>query len=237
MTEEKETQGAGQRQQIRFTPGQAKTIASSLTVLAASVVIAFCGVFVWLIALFFNTFSGVLMPLLVAAVLTLLLKPFYNWLHDKRGLKPALAVAVIMLSFILPLLVLLGFSGFIIFSQAAALVENIPGWYQKIATSGGEYFPQIQSLWNEYAIGARLTDFLQTHTAEIATRFQDILSSTVQAGLNASSWLGSLFGWIMVPVYLAFFLTLPPFKPEDMESGLPFLKSATRKDVVSLLSS
>jgi predicted PurR-regulated permease PerM len=236
VADEKDSKASQERQQIRFTPGQAKTIASSLTVLAASVVIAFCGVFVWLIAQFFTAFSGVIMPLLVAAVLTLLLKPFYNWLHEKRSLKPALAVAVIMFSFFLPLLVILGFSGFIIFSQGASLIENIPGWYEKIAKSGSEYFPQVQSIWNEYAIGNRLTEFLQTHTAEIAARLQNIVTSTIEAGLDASSWLGSLFGWIMVPVYLAFFLTLPPFKPTDLESGLPFLKSETRKNVVYLLA-
>jgi len=227
-------QGEGGWKQIRFTSGQAKTISASLTVLAASVVLAFCGLFVWLLVQFFNVFSGVFMPLLVAAVLTLLLKPFYNWLHDKRGLKPALSVTVIMLSIMLPLLVILSVSGFVIVSQVVDLIENVPGWYQTIMASGAEHFPQIKAVWVEYEIGTRLTEFFQTHTAEIATRLENLLGTTVQAGIDASSWFGSLLGWLMVPVYLAFFLTFPPFKLGELESVLPFLKPETRKDVVYL---
>lgn len=236
MPDENTPLSDGSGPNIRFTPSQAKTIATSVTVLAASIVIAFCGVFLWLLAQFFLYFSGVLAPLLVAAVLTLLLKPFYNWLHHRRGLKPALSVAVIMLSVLVPLLVVLGFSTFIIISQVASLIENIPGWYEKIVASGSAFFPQIQNLWHEYAIGSRLTEFAQSHAAEIAGRLQTMIGSTVKAGLDASSWLGGLFGWLMVPVYLAFFLTLPPVRVKHMESGLPFLKPETRKDVIFLFT-
>lgn len=226
----------GGGQPIRFSPGQAKTIAASLTVLAASVVIAFCGFFIWLLAQFYLVFSQVLTPLVVAAVLTLLLKPYYNWLHERRRLNPALSVAIIMVSVLVPLLLVVGFSAFIVVSQVAALVENIPGWYEQIMESGSAYFPQIQSLWNEYAIGSRLTEFTQTHAAEIAERLQTVIGSTLQAGLNASTWLGGLLGWLMVPVYLSFFLTLPPVQAGRLESGLPFLKAGTRQDVIYLFT-
>ncbi len=236
MEESQKSNGSEQRREIRFTDVQARTITAALTILAASIVIGFGGFFLWLLARFFTEFSGVLVPLLVAAVLTLLLKPFYNWLHQKRGFRPALAVAVIMISVFLPLLLLLGVSGFIIFKQGASLIENIPGWYEKILASGGEFFPIAQDLWDEYEIGVRLTEFMETNTSEIAVRVQNVISSTIQAGLNASSWLGNLLGWLMVPVYLAFFLSLPPFKPAELEEGLPFLKSETRKNLIYLLT-
>lgn len=236
MEEGHQSNVPGKWREIRFSDLQARTITAALTVLATSVVIAFTGGFLWLGARFFTEFSGVLLPLLVAAVLTLLLKPFYNWLHQRWKLRPALAVAVIMISVFLPLLLFIGVSGFIIFKQGAALIENIPGWYEKILALGGEYFPVAQDLWLEYEIGTRLTEFMETNTSEIAVRVQNIIGSTIQAGLDASSWLGNLLGWLMVPVYLAFFLSLPPFKPADLEEGLPFLKAETRKNLIYLLT-
>ncbi len=236
MEDDKTSEQKQELRHIRFSSSQIKVITSSLTILAASVVVAFGFGLIWLIFQFCSYFSSVLIPIAVAAVLTLLLKPYYGWLHIKRGLKPALAVAVIMSSFFLPLLIVIGLSGFVIFSQMAELIEKVPVWYQKIAASGGEVFPQIQSLWNEYEIGTRLTEFTQAHTAEIVNRLQNLIGSMFEAGLNASSWLGELLGWLMVPIYLIFFLTLPPFKTQDLESGLPFLKSGTRKDVVYLFT-
>lgn len=223
-------------QQIRFSSGQAKTIASSLTILAASVIIAFCGVLIWGIAVFCSAFSGVLMLIVVAAVLTLLLKPYYNWLHDTRKLKPVLSVVIIVLSFILPILIILGFAGVVVFNQIVELIEQIPGWYEKIAAVGVNYFPQAQNLWYEYEIGNRLTEFMETNSAEIVARVQAIAGSTFKAGVSASSWVGGLLGWLMVPVYLVFFLTLPAFRGSDLESGLPFLKPETRKNAVFLFT-
>ncbi|MEM1157525.1 MAG: AI-2E family transporter [Verrucomicrobiota bacterium] len=233
--EDSQQSGSG-LQQIRFTPGQAKTIASSLTLLATSVVLAFCAVVLWVIVVFCSAFSGVLMPIVVAAVLTLLLKPFYNWLHEKRKLKPFWAVAVIVLSIVLPLLFIMGFAGFVIFTQLVELIEKVPGWYQKLVAVGVNYFPQVQSLWYEYEVGPRLTDFMETNTAEIIARVQAIAGSTFKAGVSATSWVGGLLGWLMVPIYLVFFLTLPTFKASDLESGLPFFKPQTRKNVVYLFT-
>ena len=57
----------------------------------------------------------------------------------------------------------------------------------------------------------------------------------VTAGASLVSGAVSLFGWAMMPVYLAFFLLMPNLQPGSTAQALPFLKPETRKDAVFLI--
>ena len=62
------------------------------------------------------------------------------------------------------------------------------------------------------------------------------VTESITAGLgNVLGFVTGLVGLAILPVYLAFFLMIPSFKPEKMGVHLPFLKERTREDAVFLV--
>jgi len=60
-------------------------------------------------------------------------------------------------------------------------------------------------------------------------------SQALSAGFGVLSFVGTLLGWVVLPVYFSFFLLTDSMRPHDMERYLPFLKPETRRDVVYLV--
>jgi predicted PurR-regulated permease PerM len=57
----------------------------------------------------------------------------------------------------------------------------------------------------------------------------------LSAGGNIASGIVSLLGWVIAPVYLAFFLLMPKLRPDAVTANnLPFLKKETAEDAVYL---
>ena len=63
----------------------------------------------------------------------------------------------------------------------------------------------------------------------------DAVAGLFAAGASLLSGAISLFGWVVTPVYLAFFLLIPNIQAGAVATNLPFLKPETRKDVLFLL--
>ena len=57
----------------------------------------------------------------------------------------------------------------------------------------------------------------------------------VTAGAGVLSWIGALLGWVVTPVYFAFFLMADAKRLVDLDRFLPFLKPETRRDVAYLI--
>jgi predicted PurR-regulated permease PerM len=59
-------------------------------------------------------------------------------------------------------------------------------------------------------------------------------SGALTAGAGIASWVGKLLGWVVLPVYFAFFLLTDVGRPHHLEKLLPFFKQETRDDAVYL---
>jgi predicted PurR-regulated permease PerM len=69
---------------------------------------------------------------------------------------------------------------------------------------------------------------------DIAKTAQEVLSGMLGKGSSAVKSLASVAAWAVMPVYLAFMLTLRVSPPVSIETFLPFLKEQTRNDVAYL---
>ncbi|MEE8524937.1 MAG: AI-2E family transporter, partial [Thermoanaerobaculia bacterium] len=81
---------------IELSDRQKATLASAITVLSAVVILAAVVALLWLLGAFLARFSHVFLPLAVAGVIALILKPFFDWLVERLHLHPVLALAALL---------------------------------------------------------------------------------------------------------------------------------------------
>lgn len=224
---------------IFFTERQNGIVAAGITVLCATLVTGFIALILWALFALLSAVSVVLTPLLVALILTLLLKPYYLWLHRRLRRSNLLAIPVLFLSILLPLAALLFFFGALFVTQFVSLIEYLPALYERITNTLTASNPDLQAFLTKYGLEEKiplLADphaFIASLTDQIS--FNNVGGKALSVGMGAIRYVASLVGWLVVPVYLIYFLTSKPFSGRNAETFLPFLKPATRRDVTYLI--
>ena len=213
---------------------QRKTVAIGLTVASVAATLIFTGWLLSLAARFFAHFSGVFIPLAVAAILALVLKPWYDWLHERLRLPPVLAVAAVYATIGVPVFLFFWFFGGMLVAQLSDLVARLPDAWAALQGALERHWPGFVTLWHEHDVGTRLTAALRQHGDLLAKGLGIMGGTAMSAGHSVARFVTASLGWIVLPVYLAMFLMTPPRATKRLDSALPFLKENTRRDVVYL---
>lgn len=224
---------------IAFTQRQQGIVAAGITVFCATLVTGFIGFILWGLFQLLSAVSVVLTPLLVALILTLIFKPYYQWLYLHLRRWHALAIPAFFLSVLLPLGALLFFFGALFIGQITALFSYLPALYERISHTLTADNPDLQAFLATFGLEEKLP-LLTDPKAFLAMLSQKISlgamgGKALSYGVDAIKYVVSLIGWLIVPVYLIYFLTAKPFTGRDVETFLPFLKPATRRDVSYLV--
>ena len=228
-----------QKSAISFSERQNGIVAAGITVLCATIVTAFATLLLWGLFSLLSAVSVVITPLLVALILTLIFKPYYQWLLLHLRRLHVLAIPALFLSVILPFGAILFFFGSLFVTQFVALVEYLPALFERISAELTAQNPSMQAFIAKFGLEDKLpllTDpdaFIAALVKRIS--FGDVGGKAITYGMDAIKYLVSFIGWLIVPVYLIYFLTATPFTGKSVESFLPFLKPATRKDVSYLV--
>lgn len=217
-----------------FTPRQRGIVADGLTVLAASAVVGFVGILIWTGVRMLAALQQVLAPFLAAAVLALLCKPYYDWLFGRLR-RHSLALTAFYLSVLIPLGLAVWFFGGLMVAQVNGLLHRIPDLLAWIEEAASERLPDLEPLLERYG----LLDSVRRHLADHQNlapqawlaRFGD---RALLAGAGLLQRVIGLLGWVVLPVYLAFFMAGKPPEAGSIGRFLPFLKAETRNDIVAL---
>ena len=228
-----------QKPAISFSDRQNRIVAAGITVLCATLVMAFVTLILWGLYALLSAISVVLTPLLAAIILTLLFKPYYQWLYTHLRRSNLLALPVLFLSVIIPIGTLFFFFGALFVGQLVALFEYLPALFEKISDTLTASNPNLDAFLTKFGLEEKLP-ILTDPEAFIASlidklSFGDVGGVALSYGMDAIKYLVSLVGWLVVPVYLIYFLTAKPFSGKNAENFLPFLKPSTRKDVSYLI--
>ena len=214
---------------------QRRAAAVAITLLSAAVVVAAVIASFFLVIRFFQAFDNVFLPLAVAGVLAMVIRPYYDWLHTTARLPTALALIVLILSLIVPILIALVVFGSLIAVQLTELLEALPEWWQGLVAYFEEHRPALRKLFNEHPVRLGVRETLQSPAGPLGDIAGYLANSLVAAGAGVVSSAVSLFGWVVMPVYLVFLLLMPKMQPEALDRLLPFLKPETRRDAVYLV--
>ena len=228
-----------QKPAISFSESQNGIVAAGITVFCATLVTGFVALILWGLFRLLSAVSVVLTPLLVALILTLIFKPYYQWLHAHLRRIHALAIPALFLSVLLPLCAILFFFGALFISQIVALFEYLPTLAERISNTLTADNPELQAFLTQFGLEEKLpllTDpkaFVAALSQKVS--FGDMGGKALSYGMDAIKFAVSLIGWLIVPVYLIYFLTAKPFTGRTVENFLPFLKPSTRQDVSYLI--
>lgn len=218
---------------FQLSPRQQMTAAAAITVLSAVVIIAAVGVLVYLLGLFVQTFSHIFLPVAVAGIAALVLKPYYDWLRGRPFVHPIVALVLVFLSLTLPVVAIGWFFGAIIVEQVTDLLERLPEWWEQASVFLSERWPSVVDFWQNHPWGQRIQTAIETHQQELLTGITDITNRALSYGAGALRGVGVVFSWAVVPVYFAFLLMMDTSGLRGAEL-LPFLKEKTRNDVLFL---
>jgi predicted PurR-regulated permease PerM len=220
---------------MELTERQKTVIGTAVTVLSLVIILAAVGGLFWLVGTFFRRFSQVFLPLAVAGVAALVFQPYYDWLRSKAKLPTPLALTALFLSALVPLVAFSWFFGALVAGQISDMVKSFPEWWERVRTETVERWPQVVAFFETSPIGQRIRQTALGMQDELLHSMQYVSGKALSAGAGVVRALGTLAGWAVFPVYMAFFLMAKRRPAEALGNYLPFLRPETRKDVVFLV--
>ena len=220
--------------ELELGPRQRTTVAAAITLGAVLLLLAVFGAAVWGLARFVGTFQNVLLPPIVAGILAMLLRPYYDLLVKAcRGYQPG-GLVLFFLFALIPLGLITWFGGIFAAKQLIRLFEDLPSMLNNILEAGRAVWPQVAPLLEKYGLMSEVDKFLQNPVDIVAKVLRTPWERMLQPITQMFQSVAGLFAWAVLPLYLAFFLMAKPFHSEQMSEFLPFLKKETRDDVVYL---
>ena len=218
-----------------FSPPQKQIVAAGFTAFCAALVIAFVSCLLWAFCKLLAAVSVVVTPLLVAVILTVIFKPFYQWLYTRLWKVHALALIVFFISLLVPIVLMGSVFGSLMVKQLSALIDNLPTLVDRASAFLEDKLPELA----EAGLGQQVKDALSAErlSALVQSMFASggVGGTALSYGISSVKYLVSLVGWLIVPVYLIYFLVTKPFQGENVKAYLPFLKEGTRDDVAYLI--
>ena len=221
--------------ELELSPRQRATIAAAMTLGAVLLLLAALSAFVWGLARFVGVFQNVLLPPVVAGILTMLLRPYYSRLVGICRGSRAGGLALFFLSALIPLGAFVWFAGVFAANELLRLFEDLPSMFDAMRETGRSLWPQVAALLEKYGLMSGLDGLLDNPGKMAASVLQTSRERMSQPIVQMFQSVTGLLAWAVVPLYLAFFLMARPFEPNQIRQFLPFLKKETREDVIYLL--
>ncbi|MEM7349161.1 MAG: AI-2E family transporter [Acidobacteriota bacterium] len=223
---------------ITFSDRQKATLATAVTVLSVFVIVCAAAALLWLIGAFFSRFSHVFVPLAVAGIIALILKPYYEWFHSRLKLPQPVALVAVFLAILIPIGGFGWFLGDIIVEQTSELIAKVPEWWKAGVANAKERWPRIQELFQQYGVEEKLASAMEGKESALLSALRMVGIKALSAGAGIFGALGNLAGWAVLPVYVAFLLLIDPKARAQTWSraALPFLKQETREDLTYLVN-
>jgi predicted PurR-regulated permease PerM len=220
--------------ELELGPRQRTTVAAAVTLGAVLVLSAVFGATVWGLALFVGAFRNVLLPPIVAGILAMLLRPYYNLLVKVCRGSRAGGLVLFFLFALIPLGVFIWFVGVFAANQLLRLFEDLPSMLNAMLETGRSLWPQVTALLEKYGLMSEFGSLLEDPVEMVANVLRASWERMLQPIGQMFQSMAGLFIWAVLPLYLAFFLMAKPFEPEQIGEFLPFLKKETREDVIYL---
>jgi len=221
--------------ELELGPKQRATIAAAMTLGAALILVLVLSLAMWGLGRLVGVFQNVLLPPLVAGILTMLLRPYYTWLLKACRGSRAAALLLFFLSALIPLGGFIWFAGIFAANQLVKFIDDLPSMINAIQEAGRSLWPQVAAVLEKYGLMSEVSGLVENPGKVIVNALRASGERLFQSIVETFQSAASLFSWAVLPVYLAFFLMAKPFEISRVGEFLPFLKKETKEDVVYLL--
>ena len=202
---------------IELTEGQRKTVATGLTVLSLTLVVAFVAITAWLALSLLSFAAPAIIPVVMGFFLALFFKPYYLWW--KRWLRnPTFALTVMLATVLVPLGLILWYAGAVMVDQVTNLVTQAPTLVGKVADWFHATFPKFHALLMQ--LGAS-----EENIGDLYTKYG---ATALKAGASALKCLTGILSALVTLLFFVFFLTSKERRGKEIVSQMEFLKDSTR---------
>jgi len=220
--------------QLNLSERQQQTVRAAVTIVAAFIVVCAAAAILWMMGAFFARFSGVFLPVAVAAVLALVFRPMYELLHERMRMPAVLSLIGVFIALLLPIVGFSWFFGALAVDQITGIIEGAPATWSRGADFIKERWPPVVDFFENSEVGQRIQSAFEGQQGTLVTGLQSGLDVAVLGLMKVARGIGTFLTWAVLPVYFAFFLMAEPGKKVDLEHVLPFLKKETRENVIYL---
>lgn len=211
-------------------PWQRALVAWAIVALALSALSWFALAVFRMLASFFDTFGGVLWPLIAATLLSLLLEPVCTFLERRLKLSRVPAILTLYL-LVISVAAAIGLTLLpALWEQIRALGEALPGLWTKITEALNTHHPKAA----QWLRDGGAVEWLKAHTEELLRAASGSAGAIVGAGSRISGFVAKVTGLALVPVYLFYLLDLRRDFTADLERESGFLPKRLREDLVFL---
>ncbi len=217
-----------------LTPGQKKLVGFTLSFACLTAIGALLVFVVFILGKLLSEFSGLLLPLAMAGVLALMLRPVVRTLEDRLRMSPMAAVLTLFGILLVVTAALLASLLPLLFRQIGDFVEIAPELFGRALQSFRETFPQWAEVLDDPIEGEHLKELTEAFSEEIRRAATAAVPTLARAGETVLAVFGMAAGLALIPVFLFFFLKSDREPTENLAEFLPFLKKDTRDDVVFL---
>lgn len=205
---------------IELTEGQRKTVATGLTVLSLTLVVAFVAITAWLVLTLLSFAAPAIIPVVLGFFLALFFKPYYLWW--KRWLRnPTLALVVMLATVLVPLGLVLWYTGAVLVDQATNLMTQAPTLVGKVADWFHDTFPKFHALLMR----------LGASSESIGDLYAKYGATALKAGTGALKCLTGILSALVTLIFFVFFTMSKDRRGNEIVSQLTFLKDSTREFV------
>ena len=205
---------------IELTEGQRKTVATGLTVLSLTLVVAFVAITAWLALSLLSFAAPAIIPVVLGFFLALFFKPYYLWW--KRWLRnPTAALVVMLVTVLVPLGLVLWYAGAVLVDQVTNLVTQAPALVGKVGDWFHDTFPKLHALLMQ--LGAA-----EGSVGDLYTKYG---ATALKAGTGALKCLTGILSALVTLIFFVFFLMSKERHGKEFVSQMTFLKDSTREFV------
>ena len=215
---------------------QHRIVTTALAALSVFVLGALLFLLFRLLSALVSGFSNVLLPLAVATILAMLLRPVVAFVEKQTRLGRTMAIVLLYFLVLLVLSAVLWWIIPIIIDQGVRFFRTLPAIYEGLREMIAVRFPQLLQFLNETLGEKRLAGIGQTVQSQVAQTAQDFLVKVASTGPAYFTKLFSIAaGTAIVPVYLFFFLRSNPVTIRELERQMSWIRADVREDLVFLM--
>lgn len=220
---------------FKLSKSQGDLLAKAISILSFSIVVCFTFFVIYLLIEFTSKFSSILLPPVVAIILAMIFKPYYFWLYEKLWHIKWLAVTCVFLTILLPLGGFTYLFGALLVDELAKLISALPEYIISIYTYVKKIAPGFVSFLDKNGFHNVIATFDPMDYININAIASKVSGATISFGSYLANFFGSIFSWLVLPVYMAIFLTTRPYTGKDLSDAFIFLPKRSRDNLAYLV--
>lgn len=236
MTDEQDPRPqSGTRNGLLLTALQHRLITTALAGLSLFVICLLIFILFKVLTSIVTTFSTVLLPLAIAAILAGLLRPVANFMEKHTRLGRLGVTILLYLLIVLALAAGLWLVVPVLITQSIQFFNALPEIYESLRMLLGSGFPQLQAFLSDTFGEHALMDLVEQTKAQLSENARAL--TLTMASVGHRYFIG-IFGIVaataIIPVYLFFFLKSNPVDRSEIEKQLSWVRQDIRDDLLFL---